>query len=290
MADHIPKYLYPIKSVVLPKRLHIFLGFQHADLVLHATTSEYLQLIDVFYPKLCLPSDLEVDMVIRIFELMVLPFLRRQESFDKDTCTLSFIAAKVHLAHELPHPTESLVLPQNLIKFIGFHDDPEMVVDTTPEEYHEIIDLFFPKLNLSQCFTLETLIDIFNILVRPYFLRLEDWDEDSGHICYLTAEILSPIEPEKIPPIQTVTLPPSLRSFLAFVDPKVLVFAGPTTEHIIQIIKLFHPGLESFFDLKGTDSIAKVLPIFNTMVLPYLCSVFSFDSQNNELSYYAIDL
>lgn len=288
MADRIPKYLYPIKSVVLPKRLHIFLGFQHADLVLRATTSEYLQLIDVFYPKLCLPLDLEVDVVIRIFEVMVLPLLRRQESFDKDTCILSFIATKAHPAHDRPYPTESLVLPQNLIKFMGFYDDPDMILDTTSvEEYHEIIDVFYPKLKLPHCFEQETLLGIFDLLVRPYLLRFEDFDEETGRICYGTAEILSPIEDT---PIGIITLPPSLHSFLAFVDPKVNVLAGPTPEHVLQIVKLFHPGLEDFFQYNGTDSISEVMSAFNVMALPYLRNVLSFDSQTNQLTYYAVNI
>lgn len=277
MADH------PVKSVVLPKRLHRFLAYHQADPILDATTREYHQIIEVFHPKLALPLTLGKGLVIQIFQLIVLPFLRRQKSFEEETCILSYISINAHPENETPYPTRSLVLPQNLVKFISIVDDPE--TEATAEEYHKIIVIFFPQLELPRSINRETLITIFNIMVLPFLHRLDEWDEDRGYIRFCTVEVLPQTRPKAIP-IQSVTLPVSLHSFLAFTDPNISVIAGPTNQHILQIIEIFHPHVNGLF--KPDDSCVHYA--FDKMVLPYLRNVLSFNSQNNKLTYYAVDI
>ncbi|KAH9807516.1 hypothetical protein DFH28DRAFT_914991 [Melampsora americana] len=282
MADHTSQYIYPVKSVVLPKRLHSFLAYHLADPVLDATTREYHQIFEVFYPKMALPLNLGKDVVIRIFQITVLPFLRRQKSFDKDTCIFSYISINAHPEHEKPYPTRSLVLPQKLANFIRIHDDPDM--EFTPEEYHQMIDIFFPQLQLPRSFDQETLIGIFEIMVLPFLHRLDDYDEDSGFIRFLTVEVLPQNRPNTVP-IQSVILPVNLRGFLAFIDPKVAILAGPTSHDFHQIIELFHPYLDGFF--KPTDDLMQP---FKLMILPYIRNTMSFNYQDNKLTYYAVNL
>lgn len=291
MADDTPKlYTQPVNSVVLPKRLHVFLAYHNTDhLVLNVTTRDYLELIDIFHPKLCLPLSLEKDVVIKIFELIVLPSLHRQDSFDKDSYLFSYISTGTHPYHVEPHPTKCLVLPQHLIKFLAHHDDPDVVVDGTPEEYHQMIDLFFPKSQLPHCLDKETSIQIFDILVRPFLRRLEDFDEDSGHISYLTVEVLPRFQP-KVIPVQSITLPPALHGFLAFVDPKVTVVAPSTAEHMLQVIKLFHPHAKILLEACEDHTITELMPTFTFMVLPYLRNLVSLNLQDNTLTYRVVDL
>lgn len=287
MAEKSSQYTYPVHSVVLPKRLHCFLAYHIADPVSDATTRQYHQIIEVFHPKLALPLDLGKDVVMRIFQITVLPFLRRQNFFDKDTCVFSYISTNAQPELK-PDPTQTLVLPQNLIKFMCIHDDPDMVVEASSEEYHKIIDLFFPTLQLPQKkFDRETLISIFDIIVLPFFHRLEEFDKDSGFIRYLTLEVL-PRKPKDFP-IETVTLPVGLHSFLAFVDPKVVVLAGPTDQQINQIIAVFHPTLDIFWDCNGRHE-NHMMGLFNLFVLPYFRNIISFNYQDNTMTYYAIDL
>lgn len=285
MADQDPSYIYPFKSVVLPNRLQYFLAYHMADPVLDVNISDYYQIIEVFYPKLLLPLGLEKDVMIRLFQIMILPFLRRQKSFNKDNCVLSYISADAHPQHRKPYPTRSLVLPPNLIKFIQLYDDVDLNVEATTEEYHNIIDLFHPQLQLPQNFDQSTLISIFDILVRPFFQRLEDFDEDSGCINYVTVEVLPRIKKNKC---RVVQLPISLHIFLAFVNHKVNVVPRPTKEQISQIINLFHPHLDEPWVCDDHDR-SQVGP-FEIMVLPYLRNVLSFNPQTNELTYYAVDL
>ncbi|KAH9814176.1 hypothetical protein DFH28DRAFT_892857 [Melampsora americana] len=291
MANPTAQYIYPIQSVVLPKRLHTFLAFQIVDSIIDATTREYHQIIEVFYPKLALPLNLAKDVLIRLFQIMVLPLLRRPKSFDKDTCVYSYISTDGRPQHERPHPTQTQVLPQNLIKFIDLHDEPTLRVEATSEEYHRIIDMFYPMLQLpSKSCDHGTLTCLFDIMVLPFFRRLEDFDELSGRICYLTAEVLSPHLPNK-PPIHVITLPRSLHSFLAYVDPKVSVVPGPTNAQMTEIINLFHPDLDEPWtcDHNDPDDGMSMGP-FNIMVLPYLRNVVSFNFQSYALTYYKVDI
>lgn len=287
MAQKTSRYEYPVKSVVLPKRLHSFLAYNTADPFLDATASEYHSIIDVFHPKLALPRTLPKKTVISIFQITVLPYLRHPVpvAFDKDTCIYSYFSTNAHLEHEKPYPTADLVLPQDLIKFLSLHDDPDSIVEATSKEYLRIITLFFPLLNLPASLNQETLISLFEVIVLPFFRRLEEFDEDSGFIRYLQFEVLHQIHP-KVIPVQVVILPINLHKFLAFADPKVSVLGGPTNHEIHQIIKLFHPHLS---DLWQKDENDMIVP-FNYMVLPYLRNIISFNYLDGTLTYSAVDL
>ncbi|EGG05523.1 uncharacterized protein MELLADRAFT_63919 [Melampsora larici-populina 98AG31] len=221
MAEHTPQYVYPVKSVVLPKRHHGFLAYNIAHPLSEASTREYHHIIEVFHPKLALPLSFAKDIIIRIFQVTVLPFLRHPKGFDEDTCVYSYISTNAHPEHEKPYPTGSLVIPQDLIKFICIHDDPDLIVEASSEEYLRIISLFFPDLQLPQSFDRETLISLFEIIVLPFFRPLEELDEHSGYIRYLQVEVIRQIQP-KVIPTQVVTLPVNLHRFLAFANPKGL--------------------------------------------------------------------
>ncbi|KAH9818830.1 hypothetical protein DFH28DRAFT_1123172 [Melampsora americana] len=285
MAEHTSTYEYPVKSVVLPKRLHSFLAYNTADPLLDATTREYHQIIEVFHPKLALPLNLGKNLVIQIFRMTVLPFLRRPKAFDKDTCVYSYISTDAHPEHEKPYPTGSLVLPRHLIKFIGIHDDADMIVDFDSEDFFGIIALFFPHLHLPRIFDCETLRNLFEISVLPYLRRLEDFDECSGFIRYLKVEVLCPIQ-QKVIPVQVARLPVNLHKFLAFANPNVSVIPCPTAQEILQIMKLFHPQLSKFW----RDDEKDMMGPLNMMVLPYLRNIISFNSQDGTLTYSAVDL
>ncbi|EGG01093.1 uncharacterized protein MELLADRAFT_111300 [Melampsora larici-populina 98AG31] len=208
MAEHTPQYVYPVKSVVLPKRHHGFLAYNIAHPLSEASTREYHHIIEVFHPKLALPLNLAKDIIIRIFQvLMRIIYL--------------YISTNAHPEHEKPYPTGSLVIPQDLIKFICIHDDPDLIVEASSEEYLRIISLFFPDIQLPQSFDRETLISLFEIIVLPFFRPLEELDEHSGYIRYLQVEVIRQIQP-KVIPTQVVTLPVNLHRFLAFANPKGL--------------------------------------------------------------------
>ncbi|KAH9808164.1 hypothetical protein DFH28DRAFT_1088081 [Melampsora americana] len=264
MAEHTSTYEYPVKSVVLPKRLHSFLAYNTADPLLDATTREYHQIIEVFHPKLALPLNLGKNL---------------------DTCVYSYISTDAHPEHEKPYPTGSLVLPCHLIKFIGIHDDADMIVDFDSEEFFGIIALFFPHLHLPQIFDRKTLHNLFEISVLPYLRRLEDFDKFSGFIHYLKVKVLRPIQ-QKVILVQVARLPVHLHKFLAFANPNISVIPGPMAQEILQIMKLFHPQLSNFC----RDDKKDMMGPLNMMVLPYLCNIISFNSQDGTLTYSAIDL
>ncbi|EGG11562.1 uncharacterized protein MELLADRAFT_102581 [Melampsora larici-populina 98AG31] len=286
MADHTSLYVYPVKSVVLPKRLHRFLSYHVADPILDATTREYHQIIEVFHPKLALPLNLGKEVVIQLFQIMVLPFLRRQKSFDKDTCVFSYISIVAHTEHEKPYPTRSLVLPQNVKKYIAIYDDPNMIFDATVKEIFTMIDVFFPQLQIPRFVNQETIRSIFDIIVLPFFHRFVDHNKDSGYIRFLTVEVLPLSRPEK-GPIKAVTLPVSLHSLLVYLGP-VSVLAEPTNQQIHQILHIFHPHLSEYWELNRTGK--SMMPVFNLMVLPYLRHALSFNFHDNKLTYCAVDL
>ncbi|EGF98183.1 uncharacterized protein MELLADRAFT_69489 [Melampsora larici-populina 98AG31] len=276
-----------LKSVILPKRLHHFLSSRRdQDSKVEPSRREYLQVIDVFHPQLCLPMDLRKEDVVRVYNIIVSPFFGRKEVFNVDTNAFYYNPALQLLPEgESGYLVISLVLPNDLIKFMALHD-PAEVVEATQYEYHHIINLFYPELGLPLCLNKIQVMSLFNIAVLPFFQQLDNFNEETGKLSYIPVQI-NPKFKVKKPRVKAVYLPAHLQGFLAYKDPAVTVGTGVySVEKLSQIIDLFHPSLRS----PGPQCKGGWYGLFEVMVLPYLRNIVSFDISTGIMRFVAVAL
>lgn len=278
-----------ISSVILPKRLHHFLASHRCKETRDISKQEYLQVIDVFHPNLFLPSKLRKGVVIRLYDILVSPYFNRNENFDVDTNTFSYNPALRDLLPpgQLKAPIKTLSLPSHLVKFMAF-TDPADAVDATRNEYHEIINIFYPQLNLPLLLSKTRAETLFNITVLPLFQDFHDFEEESGYFSYATHLRILP-EPQKKIRMKSIYLPPHLHIFLplAIKDPAVKFIIDASLDYkVLEMIDLFHPSLQLSEGLCKT----RRKGLFDMMVLPYLENAIAFDAKTNVLWYRAVPL
>ncbi|KAH9817495.1 hypothetical protein DFH28DRAFT_887046 [Melampsora americana] len=271
-------------SIIIPDRLHHFLASRRSKETREIPKHEYLQMIDLFHPKLRLPSQLKKGVVIRLYDILVSPFFKRKEIFDVETNTFNYNPDLRDPPSEGQSdlPVKSLFLPAHLIKFMDYHD-PAGYIDATRSEYHEIINLFHPQLVLPLCLSKTMAETLFKITTRPLLLFLDDFDEDTGYLSFVTVQLKPAQNKPKRYPLKSIYLPTHLHCFLAMKDPAVKVNL-PNTK-IELILTLFHPHLGL---IKRCDS--KLNGLFEGMVLPYLRNTTAFDVETNLLRYVAVPL
>ncbi|KAH9806800.1 hypothetical protein DFH28DRAFT_1090676 [Melampsora americana] len=278
-----------MSSIILPKRLHRFLPSHQCKEIQAISKYEFFQIIDIFHPNLSLPLKLRKGVVMRLYDMLVSPFFSREEIFDVDTNTFHYNPAlQLCSQDQLGNSIKALVLPSHLIKFMKLYDPAENEVDgATRQDYHQIINLFYPQLHLPLCLNKTEVKKLFSISVLPYLKRLEESDEDIGELSYAPFLIEPKIKPKKLR-VKAIYLPRHLHCFLAYKDPAVTVVMGVDVKKTLQIIDLFHSAHEL---TKGVCKGARGWQgLFEMMVLPYLRNLVAFDVPTSIMRYVAVPL
>lgn len=81
-------------------------------------------------------------------------------------------------------PLRAVVLNEELHKFLVVAHSDAPMPSANANELLEVLECFHPGLRLDPFTSEDTLLQLFNLLVRPFFHRMEHCDEESNVMLY----------------------------------------------------------------------------------------------------------